>query len=728
MSSVDYHNGIAACPGCDATALATSRAAGNAQKGDREVALSLPTIHCAACISNVERGLLALDGVSSVRVNLTRKRAIIHAAPEIDDETLTDALAALGYDAQSLDFATLTADQADQTARDLLMRLGVSGFAMMNVMLLSVAVWSGASDATRDLFHWISAAIALPTIVFAAKPLYTNAWRALRVMKLNMDVPISLAIILAAGMSLFETAYSGKHAYFDAALSLTFFLLAGRYLDQRTRTIARSAATELAALETPTALRLDNGVPHTVTLADLAIGDLVLVRPGARMPVDGEIARGESELDRAFLTGESDPVKTGPGDVVRAGEINLTGPLDVRVTAVGKDTFLHSLADLVSVAEEAKSRYNSLADRAAAIYSPVVHLLAFAAFLLWMYMSGGDVRYAMNIAVATLIITCPCALGLAVPAVSMVASGALFRNGLLIKHATALERLAEVDTVVFDKTGTLTIGKPMLLNADDIAPLDLALAAALATASAHPRSAAIAHAASERELPVVTITHIIETPGHGVAGLWDGKRVALGRADWIGVAGDGTILAVEGGSPVSFIYQDTLRTGVDELLGHLKNRDLPVMLLSGDSRNNVAQFSQTVGISDWHAGVLPHEKVQLLEALKDQGKHVLMVGDGLNDTAALASAHVSIAPASALDATRVAADIVLVSSDVTRIEDGLRIARSGRRRILENFAIAAIYNAIAVPIAFFGFATPLAAAIAMSSSSIIVSLNALRTR
>jgi len=727
MTTTDARIGLSACPGCDATALATGRAAGAAQQGDREVALSLPTIHCAACISNVERGLLALDGVSGVRVNLTRKRATIHARPDITDDTLTDALAALGYDAQPLDGATLSADQSDRAGRDLLMRLGVAGFAMMNVMLLSVAVWSGASDATRDLFHWISAFIALPTIIFAAQPFYTNAWRALRVARLNMDVPISLAILLAAGMSLFEVANSGENAYFDAALSLTFFLLAGRYLDQRTRTVARSAATELAALETPTALRLTDGVPHTVAQAELVIGDLLLVRPGVRIPVDGEITKGTSELDRAFLTGETDPVAIAIGDTVRAGEINLTGPLTLRATAVGKDTFLHSLADLIAVAEDAKSRYNSLADRAAAIYAPAVHLISFAAFVMWMYLSGGDVRYALNIAVATLIITCPCALGLAVPAVSTVASGALFRHGLLVKHATALERLAEVDTVIFDKTGTLTLGRPTLLNFDSIDPLDLAIAAALAGGSSHPRSVAIAAAAQGRGLPNVEVSDVIEEAGHGVTGTWDTKRVSLGRADWVG-AGTGTTLRVEGRPAVSFTFEDTLREGVAPLLTSLQNRGLPVTLLSGDTPENVRAFAESIGLTDWHAGILPDEKAQILDDLHANGKHVLMVGDGLNDTAAMATAHVSIAPASALDATRVAADIVLISGDVSRIEDALRIARSARARILENFGVAACYNMIAVPIAFLGFATPLAAAIAMSTSSIIVSLNALRTR
>lgn len=728
MSATDIQPGLSACPGCDATALATSRAAGQARQGDREFALSLPSMHCAACISTVERGLLDLPGVSSVRVNLTRKRAIVWAGADVTEDVLTDALSGLGYDAQPLDQATLGADSSDRAARDLLMRLGVSGFAMMNVMLLSVAVWSGASDATRDLFHWISAAIALPTIAFAGQPFFSHAWKAVRVRRLNMDVPISLAILLSAGISLYETAHSGKHAYFDASLSLTFFLLAGRYLDQRTRTVARSAATELAAMESPTALRVNGSGPHTVAVRDLALGDLVLVRPGARIPVDGTIERGESELDRAFLTGETDPIITGPGADVRAGEINLTGPLYLRVTAVGKDTFLHALADLVSVAEDAKSKYNSLADRAAAIYSPAAHVLALSSFLMWMYLSGGDLRHSLNIAVATLIITCPCALGLAVPAVSTVASGALFRKGLLVKHATALERMAQVDAVVFDKTGTLTEGKPRLVGADAVPAQSLALAAALATASAHPRSLAIAAAAKGRDLPAVDVTQITEQPGYGVKGTWNGKRVALGRAEWVGASGEGTMLMVEGATAVAFEFEDTLRTGTRALLADLSRRGLPVTLLSGDTVAHVAKFAADLGIADWHAAKLPEEKAEILGQMKAEGKRVLMVGDGLNDTAALALAHVSIAPASALDATRVAADIVLVSKDVGRIEDALRIGGSAKRRILENFAIAVVYNSISVPIAFFGFATPLAAAIAMSTSSIVVSVNALRAR
>lgn len=728
MTTMD-HGSPAACPGCLIDPNAPGGAADRARQATgAEIILSLPAIHCAGCISGVERGLMQRPEVRDVRVNLTRKRAVIHVDPDSDTdaEALADHLTAFGYEALPLDTATLTAGDSDARARDLLMRLGVAGFSMMNVMLLSVAVWSGATDATRDLFHWISAAIAVPTVAFSAQPFFVSALTALRVARLNMDVPISLAILLATGMSLYETMSHGAHAYFDAALSLTFFLLAGRFLDQKMRSVARSAAAELAALESPTALRLDpSGRPHTVTLAEVAVGDALLVRPGARIPVDGTVAAGESELDRAILTGETDPVPTGPGAHVRAGEVNLTGPLTVTATAVGKDTALHALADLVSVAEEAKSRYNSLADRAARIYAPAVHLLALIGFFVWLWLTGGEVRTALNVAVALLIITCPCALGLAVPAVSTVASGRLFRAGLLVKHATALERLAEVERVVFDKTGTLTMGDPRLAGADALDPAELAIAAALAGGSNHPRSRAIAAAAADLRLDLPEMTEVREVPGHGVEGRLNGELVRLGRASWVGAEGSGTMLSRPGAAHTAFHFEDRLRPGAAELVTSLKQRGLPVMLLSGDAEGPVADLASRLAIDDWRAGVLPEEKARCVAELPGR---VLMLGDGLNDTAALAAAHVSIAPASALEATRVAADVVLTSSDLTPVATALQIGKVARRRILQNFAVAAGYNAIAIPIAFAGLATPLMAAIAMSSSSIVVSLNAMRTR
>jgi Cu2+-exporting ATPase len=723
-----------ACPACIAAPAAEQLARAQTPAGVARIALSLPTIHCSACISKIERALVAHPGVSSGRVNLTLKRASIEATADVSAQDMVQLVEGLGFEAHELDPGTLNATATDRAGRNLLMRLAVAGFAMMNVMLLSVAVWAGAEDATRDMFHWISAAIALPAVAFAGQPFYSNAWAALSKRTLNMDVPITLAIVLAIATSLWETSLGGEHAYFDAALALTFFLLAGRYLDHRTRAIARSAAEELTALEVPRALRLMDGVEQEVNIAALAVGDMILVRPGGRMPVDGEIVSGMSELDRSLLTGETLPVQAGPGQAVSAGEVNLTGPLTIRATAVGADTSLHRMADLVAIAESGRSRYTSLADRAAKIYAPGVHILSALSFIGWL-VATGDMRVAMNIAAAVLIITCPCALGLAVPAVTTAASGRLFRKGLLIKDATALERLAEVDTVVFDKTGTLTAGTPELTNLDALPRGAVEIALALAAGSAHPLARAITKAARAAGITPAQVTDISEVPGYGTKAMWQGGEARLGRAGWVGaeaqmqtLAQTATFLKIGDQPALAFTFTDRLREGAAEAVQALTRSGKAVYLMSGDTTPAVEALAQRLNITNWQAEALPVDKSARIQEMTAAGAHVLMVGDGLNDTAALAAAHVSISPASALDAARVASDIVLLGHDLSPISAALTTAKAARRRISENFTIAAVYNVVAVPLAMAGFATPLIAALAMSASSITVSLNALRLR
>lgn len=731
MSLSEVPHSAGGCPACTAAPAAEEIAAKAAVTGPQTIQLSLPTIHCAGCISGVERGLSGAPGVLDARVNLTLKRVRIEAEAGVTPEALIGRLDGLGYEAHELDSDALEATESDAVSRDLTMRLAVAFFANMNVMLLSVAVWAGAEDATRDLFHWISAAITIPTVMFSGQPFYRSAMSALRGGRLNMDVPISLAIILAVALSLWETALSGHHAYFDAALSLTFFLLLGRYLDQRTRASARSAAQELAALEVPRATRIDEGVETSVRVTELVPGDTVLVRPGARVPVDGRVVSGTSEIDRSLMTGESLPVFSGPDTPIHAGEINLTGPLTVEVQAAGQGTALHRIADLVAVAESGRANYNSLADRAARAYAPVVHLLALAAFLAWMWISGGDMRLSLNIAVATLIITCPCAMGLAVPAVTTAASGKLYRRGLLIKNGTALERLAEVDTVVFDKTGTLTMGLPKPQDLGALSTRDLEVALGLATASSHPLSRALSDAAAEAGVHPARVSDIEEVPGYGVQGTWRGERVRLGRAAWVGadaVPATATYLAVGAAAPQAIRFTDTLRPGADQAIAAFRKAGARIMLVSGDSPAAVEALASEIGIDDIRAEATPEDKAELVAELGETGHKVLMVGDGLNDTAALSAAHVSISPATALDAARVASDIVFLGRDFAPLGDALGTATQARKRIQENFAISTVYNVIAVPIALLGFATPLAAALAMSLSSITVSLNAMRLR
>ncbi len=736
---------ISACPACVAMPAAGAVAGRDSGAGaaDSGLMLSLPTIHCAVCIGDVERALGAHPGVRSARVNLTLRRVSVAADPGVGADQLIARLAAIGYPAHELDPGLLSTTETDRRGRDLLMRLGVAGFAMMNIMLLSVAVWSGAETATRDLFHWISAAIALPTLAFAGQPFFASAYAALKARRLGMDVPISLALILASAISLYETYQGGRHAYFDAAVSLCFFLLAGRYLDFRARAAARSAAEELAALEVPRATRIAaDGTETVVPVGDLVAGDLLRVRPGARMPADGIVEKGESEIDRSLLTGETLPVAVAPGAAVSTGEVNLTGPLDLRVTAAGRESSLHRMADLVAVAENARSRYTSLADRMARAYAPAVHVLALSSFLGWLWVSGGDLRLAVNIAAAVLIITCPCALALAVPAVVTAASGRLFRKGMLIKDGTALERLATVDCVVFDKTGTLTMGAPEPLGLKAHAPGDLALAAALAAGSSHPLARALGAALAARGVTPAHVTGLRERPGYGVEAQWQGRSVRLGRAGWAGAATgaatgaetgvtegedaglSATWLAIapaagEAPAPArAFRFTDSLRPGAAAAVAGLAAAGCRVLLL----------LAASLGIGEWQAAMRPEEKAARIAALHEAGHRVLMVGDGLNDTAALAGAHVSISPASALDAARAAADIVLLGQDLAPIAAALTTARLARRRIRENFALSLGYNLIAVPVALAGLATPLIAALAMSASSLTVSLNALRLR
>ena len=718
-----------ACPACSAAPAAEALAEAGLPK-DVNIILSLPSIHCAACISGVERILGATEGVLGARVNLTLKRAQIEAASNVRADDLIKVLERAGYEAHELDTTALRATDTDKAGRDLLMRLAVSGFAAMNIMLLSVAVWSGADGPTRDMFHWISAAIALPTIAFSAQPFFKHAWTALRAGRLNMDVPISLAIGLAVATSLWETSLSGEHAYFDAAITLTFFLLAGRYLDHRTRSAARSAAEELAALEVPRVWRVTDSGEEQIAMSALVVGDLIRVRPGGRMPADGEIIDGQSELDRSLLTGETRPIYAGPGAIVSAGEVNLTGPLTIRASAVGRDTSLHRMADLVAIAESGRSRYTSLADKAARLYAPGVHILSALAFLGW-YFYTFDLRTALNIAAAVLIITCPCALGLAVPAVTTAASGRLFRKGLLIKDATALERMAQIDTVVFDKTGTLTAGTPEVVNLGDHSRRDLGITFALAEGSSHPLSQSLAKAIRDAGIVSAKVTNITEHPGHGTEGTWMGQTVRLGRGSWVGGGdSDETCAWLRVGDTVAdpFRFADQIRDGAEVLVAKLQSDGYEVILMSGDTTSAVEAFANRLGIAKWVAEALPQDKATRIAQLSESGKHVLMVGDGLNDTAALAGAHASISPATALDAARVASDVVLLGKSLAPIADALSTSRVAIKRIRQNFTIATWYNIIAVPLAVAGLCSPLIAALAMSSSSITVSVNALRLK
>lgn len=720
---------ISACPACNAAPIA--RAVSKASSvNDARIVLSVPTVHCAACMRKIEQHLEQLPGVDEARVNLSLKRCIISGNSHLQSNQLINSIKSLGYPAEELDAKLLEQGRDDPHGRALLTRLAVAGFAMMNVMLLSISVWAGAEGQTRDMFHWVSAMIAIPATLYAAMPFFLNAWSVLRHARLNMDVPISLAILLALGTSIWETTLSGEHAYFDAAIALTFFLLIGRYLDHRTRSIARSAAQELTALEVHRAEVVVDGETVIKEYADIKVGDQLVVRAGMRVPVDGVAVGGQADIDSALITGETQPVFVTVGDAVQAGALSTNGQLIVRATAVGEDTSLHQMADLVAIAESGRSKYTPIADKAAALYAPGVHILSAISFVGW-YLFSGDLRIALNIAAAVLIITCPCALGLAVPAVTTAASGQLFSKGLLMKSSTALERLAEVDHVVFDKTGTLTTGLPKLVNDIDMNDEERSILYALSNASKHPLARVLAQTLKQQGAELVALESIQEVPGLGVEAKFQNDIVRLGRADWVGaISGARTATFYHRGNveAVEIEFVDNLRNGAQRLIAEFYDLGISVEILSGDTATAVIDVADQLKISNFSAGVTPVEKYDRLRSLKADGQRVLMIGDGLNDTAALAEAHVSISPSSALDAARSASDIVFLGENLDQLVGLIPLATASQKRIKENFRIATFYNVIAVPVAIAGFATPLIAALAMSLSSISVTLNALRIR
>ena len=722
---------VAETAGDAARAGALAHAAREIRPGVALIRLVAPSMHCGGCVATLERGLRGAPGVVSARANLTAKRLTV------EFETATTSAAAVAAQVEALGFAAHPAEDAEAAAgaeaaetRDLLMRMGVAGFAAMNVMLLSVSVWSGADGATRDLMHWVSALIALPVIVYSGRPFYVSALAGLRRWRLNMDAPISLAVILAGIVSIYETARGGPEAFFDAAVMLLFLLLVGRYLDRLMRARARSAAADLMKLQPAGATVLGEDGPAWRPLTEIAPGAMILAAPGERLAVDGEIESGASDLDASWLTGESRPEAVGPGDAVRAGALNLSGPLTLRATAVGETSSLGAVAALMAEAESRKSDVARLADRAAAIYAPVVHLVAALTFMGWLW-AGADVREAAFVAIATLIITCPCALGLAAPMAQATAAGALFRRGVMLRDGAALERLALVDAAVFDKTGTLTAGAPTLRAAAGGAADAAALA--LAQASRHPLAQTLARTLRAQGVRPAAAADLRETPGRGVEGVIDGAPARLGHAGWTGAddaaaPADASAVWLRLGeaAPTPYLFDAALREGAVETVEALRADGVAVSMLSGDRPGPAGKVAAALGLRDWRAQASPEDKIATVTRMGEDGRRVLMVGDGVNDAPALAAASVSIAPAEAADVGRAAADIVFFGDDLRAVLDARDVAVRTRRVILQNFAIAACYNAVAIPVAVLGGASPLAAALAMSTSSILVVANALR--
>lgn len=700
--------------------------------GQNTISYLVSGVHCAGCIQKIESTLLTMENVQGARLNFSTGRLNVSwDGDEARANSFASKVEGLGYGVTPYS-ADAEKSESEKEWKFLLMCLGIAGFAMGNIMLLSVGLWITSAETmgmgTREFLHWFSALIGVPAVLFAGQPFFRSALTVLRNRQTNMDVPISLALTLAVGMSVFELINNGEHVYFDSAVMLMFFLLIGRVLDFKARRTARSSATDLMSTLSGFANVVDGNKTRKLPIKELREDMLVHVAVGEKIPIDGHVENGRSAIDTSLVTGETNPREVGQGDDVFAGTINLDAPLTIKVAKAAEDSLLADIVRLMEKAEQGQAKYVRLADRAAHLYTPVVHTLALLAFLLWLVVLGAAWQKALMVAVTVLIITCPCALGLAVPVVQVLASGLMMKKGILVKAGDAFERLAGIDTILFDKTGTLTLGQPKLVG--DYDDQDLKLAASLASHSRHPLSQALANEYHGHTLPLEDVR---EETGSGLIGTYSHETVRLGKRSWCGNDNAPTydgpeIWLSKGDKTVQFRFSDRIKDDAAQTIDFLKVKHLETVLLSGDRQDVAEQVAENVHITEVHGNLTPPEKFDYMESLQKQGRIVLMVGDGLNDAPVLSGANVSMAPGSAIDMAQNAADIVFMGDKLSPVLDAYKVATLTQKLVKQNFALAVLYNIIAVPLAFMGLVTPMIAAIAMSGSSLLVIANSFRLK
>ena len=710
--------------------------------GCRSVSLQLDGLHCAACAWLIENSLRQLPGLVEIHVDATAARAELRFDPQ--QVPLSRVLARvheLGFAPTPLSFSTASSDDGAER-RVALQRLAVAGFGMMQVMTFAVSLYAGAlqgMDANiAHLLRLVSLVVATPVVLFSAQPFFIGAWRSLRAGTLGMDVPVALSIAAAYLWSVCSTLLGTGSVYFDSAVMFTFFLLLGRYVEMSLRHRSGMQQHALARLLPDSVLRLRDAQTERVIPDELRVGDHVRVLPGERIAADGIIECGRSEIDESLLTGEAVPRTRGIGEQLTAGTLNLSAPLDMRVSGVGQDSTLAAISRLLALAQASRPRFADQADRVAAWFVAAVLLLAIAVGMYWLHQ---DAARAFPTVLAVLVVTCPCALSLATPAALAAATTRLARVGLLVRRGRALDHLALADRIVFDKTGTLTRGR---LRLERVRVLDqrcdrersVAIAAALERYSNHP----IAHA-FDRIDPAPGVSAVATAAGRGVEAVIDGRRYRIGRVDYAAeiCAGSGDtggigaedsqtaiVLADERGLLASFALSDTLRDDARTTVQALLARHLLPQIASGDRDSVVASIARALGGVVARAGLDAAGKLNLLRALQRQGHRVAMVGDGVNDAPVLAAADVSIAVGGGTDLAKVSADLVLLGDELAPVVTGIDIARRTRTIIRQNLIWAALYNATAVPLAALGLLQPWMAAIGMSSSSLLVVLNAMR--
>ncbi len=710
--------------------------------------LDISGMTCASCAGRVEKALAKVQGVKSVSVNLATERAHVELLGQVDTSLLINAVSQAGYGASV--HQTEKATEDDQQKRLHRERWALT-LAIVLALPLVLPMLLAPFGVHWMLPAWAQFLLATPVQFILGARFYVAAWKAVKAGAGNMDLLVALGTSAGYGLSLYEWAIaepgSMPHLYFEASAVVIALVLLGKYLESRAKRQTASAIRALEALRPERALRVIDGQEQDVAISDLRLNDLVLVKPGERFPVDGEVVEGQSHADEALISGESLPVPKQPGDKVTGGAINGEGRLIIKTLALGTETVLARIIRLVEDAQSAKAPIQKLVDKVSQVFVPVVLLIALATLLGW-WLYGAPIETALINAVAVLVIACPCALGLATPTAIMAGTGVAARHGILIKDAEALERAHEVSAVVFDKTGTLTSGTPQIAH---FSALDgneahlLQAAGALQRGSEHPLAKAVLDACAARNLNVPDVTDSQSLTGRGIAGTLQGKRLALGNRRLLEETGLNAGSLAESASAWEtegrtlswlieqspqpqvlglFAFGDTLKPGAQSAIEQLKARNISSHLLTGDNRGSAKVVAEALGITDVHAEVLPADKAATVAELKKTGV-VAMVGDGINDAPALAAADIGIAMGGGTDVAMHAAGITLMRGDPRLVPAALEISRKTYAKIRQNLFWAFIYNVIGIPLAAFGFLNPVLAGAAMAFSSVSVVSNAL---
>ncbi|WP_057461875.1 heavy metal translocating P-type ATPase [Pseudovibrio sp. POLY-S9] len=722
------------------------------------VKLDITGMTCAGCASRLEKSLQATEGVVKATVNFALEMAEVEHLPQVAANDLVDVVSTAGFEAKERRDEAEAAKKAfeereahsDAEERKTFQLFALSTLLAIPLVIPMVLMAFGVQFELSGVLQF---ALATPIQLFVGARFYKGAFAALRHGGANMDVLVSLGTSAAYLYSVynvfFATQAQATDLYFEASAVILTLILMGKYLEIRAKRSTSAAVRSLIALRPTTANKIVGDKIIPVGISDLRLGDYIVIKPGECVPTDGLIEEGESELDESMLTGENLPVHKNKGDQVTGGTINGAGAIFVRTTALGESTRLAQIIRLVEGAQASKAPLQKLVDKVAAIFVPVIVLIALATFAGWMLYSG-DVTTAVSASVAVLVIACPCALGLATPTALVAGTGAAAKAGILIRDIEALERAHKVDTILFDKTGTLTVGKPVLTDAQAFDRNDdrlLTIAASIQLGSEHPLASALIRAAEERNLKLTRPRSIKAIPGKGLIAELTGQQVSIGNAALMkdlnvapSMMGDGLVKTYESSGKTAvtvalgdraigvLAFVDQARDSAREAVESLKKQGIRTVMITGDTELAAKNIADQVGVDEFQARVQPEGKNEVVNDLKEQGYRVAMVGDGINDAPALAAADLGIAMGSGADVALETAGVTLMRSEPKMIPAALDISKATLRKIRQNLFWAFIYNIIGIPLAALGLLSPVIAGAAMAMSSVSVVTNAMLLR